>query len=69
MSIIIIIIIIIILNLWKSGTSVGITTGLGRTAGVQFPVGKHFSLIYSVQTVSRILGTGGSFPGIKTAGV
>jgi hypothetical protein len=47
---------------------------MGWTAGIQFPAGVRFSLLHSVQSgsgahpASYPLGTGGSFPGGKTAG-
>jgi hypothetical protein len=59
--------------------AVGIATAYGlddRGVGVRVPVGvKNFSLVYIVQTgsgahpTSYPMGTGGSFPGGKAAGV
>jgi hypothetical protein len=59
-------------------SAVGMATGYGldgRGAGVGVPVGVRFSSLHVVQTGSEAhpasysMGTGGSFPGRKAAGV
>jgi hypothetical protein len=58
------------------GSSVGIATGFGLYGRASVHgKGKRFSLLYKFQTgpgvhpASYALGTGGSFPGVKLAGV